>query len=240
MWPKLFVTFGECSPQRRKSFMKKHEPLTESPKSTVFTLVKDTHAAAIAVQGSFEFKKACDRIMKSALDSLLHCLLQCNIHSAIFITAIDCICFQCVVIWWTLINCICAAFRIQNSAFFLFVENSAFFFFVGNSAFLSATHWEEQTSVAVQECKVAMFPKFPMFPMQVSHKLKGCHVKSFSTLCCHCKSNTKCKDARIFPLCVNSDFLPLLLQRFSLFCVFSLTSPIPCMECAVNIESPKL
>ena len=75
--------------------------------------------------------------------------------------------------------------------------------------------------------------------MQVSHKLKGCHVKSFSTLCCHCKSNTKCKDARIFPLCVNSDFLPLLLQRFSLFCVFSLTSPIPCMECAVNIESPK-
>ena len=80
---------------------------------------------------------------------------------------------------------------------------------------------------------------FPMFPMQVSHKLKGCHVKSFSTLCCHCKSNTKCKDARIFPLCVNSDFLPLLLQRFSLFCVFSLTSPIPCMECAVSIESPK-
>ena len=78
-----------------------------------------------------------------------------------------------------------------------------------------------------------------MFPMQVSHKLKGCHVKSFSTLCCHCKSNTKCKDARIFPLCVNSDFLPLHLQRFSLFCVFSLTSPIPCMECAVNIESPK-
>ena len=59
---------------------KKHEPLTESPKSTVFTSVKDTYAAAIAVQGSCEFKKACDRIMKSALYSLLHCLLQCNIH----------------------------------------------------------------------------------------------------------------------------------------------------------------